>query len=98
MTQVKKKADLTFDIDSHEERLESLEEIQQIRNALQRTYDGFVSYANTTPKMPDTQDSYLDQWNLLQVQLNKIWANDSTKINKLPQLVALAKWTVSFDD
>ena len=98
MNQVKKKADLTFDFDCREERPENPEEIQQIQNALQRTYDDFVSYTNTPPKMPDTRDSYLDQWNFLQVQLNKFWANDSTKINEPPQLFALAKWTVSFDN
>lgn len=98
MNQVKKKADLTFDFDFREERPENPEEVRQIQHALQRTYDNFAMYINTPPKTPDTRDSYVDQWNSLQVQLNKIWANNSTKINEPPQLFASAKWTVSFND
>ena len=98
MNQVKKKADLTLDFDCREELPGNPDEVQQIQNALQRTYDDFASYTNTPPKMHDTRDSYLDQWNFLQVPLNKIWANNSTKINEPPQLFALAKWTVSFDN
>lgn len=73
-------------------------EIQQHQNALQRKYNDFASYTSTSAKMPVTGNSYLDQWNILQVQLNKTWANDSTRINEPPQLFALAKWTVCFDN
>ena len=98
INQVKKKADLTFDFDCREERPENPEESQQIQNALQRTHDDSVSCTNTPRKMPDTRDSYLDQWNFLQVQLNEIWANDSAKINESPELFAIAKRTMSFDN
>ena len=98
INQLKKKADLTFDFDCREERPENPEGIQQIQNALQRTYDDSVSCTNTPPKILDTRDSYLDQWNFLQVQLNEIWANDSTKINEPPDLFDSARRTMSFDN
>ena len=54
MSRVKKKAELTFDFDFREERPENPEEVQQIQNALQGTYDDFALYTNMPPKMPDT--------------------------------------------
>lgn len=56
-----------------------------------------MSYPNMPPTT-DTRDSYLNQWNFLQVQLKTIWANDSTNDKEPPQLFALGKWTVSLDN
>ena len=90
--------DLTFDFDCRTERPDTPEEIQEIQNALQQTYSDFASYTDVPLELPDTHDSYLDQWNFMQVQLNRIWANDRTKKSEPPQLYALGTWTVSFDN
>ena len=95
---IERKADLTFDFDCRTELPETIEEEHQIQLALKRTYDDFNLYANMPPKMPNTRESYLDQWNFLQVQMNKVWTTDGTKSKEAPQLFALAKWTVSFDN
>lgn len=95
---VQKKSDLTYDFDCRAERPKTPEEIQDIQNALQQTYSDFALYTNVPLEVPNTQDSYLDQWNFVQVQFNKIWANDRTKKVEPPQLFALGKWTVSFDN
>lgn len=79
LDRVQKSADLTFDFDCRAERPETPEEIQKIQNALQQTYRDFAFYTNIPLKVPNTQDSYLDQWNCMQVQLNRILANDTTK-------------------
>ena len=88
--------DLGFDFDCRAERPETPEEIQEIQNALQQTYRDFASYTNVPLEVPNTQDSYLDQWNCMQVQLNRNWASDGTKKMEPPQLYALGTWTVSF--
>ena len=95
---VERQADETYDFDCRAERPETPAEIQTIQNALQQTYSDFVSYTNVPLEMPNTQDSYLDQWNCMQVQLNRIWARGGTKKMEPPQLYALGKWTVSFDN
>lgn len=95
---VQKRSDQTFDFDCRTERPETPEEIQDIQNALQQTYSDFALYTNVPLEVPNTQDSYLDQWNCMQVQLNRIWAKDRTKKIEPPQLFALGKWTVSFDN
>ncbi len=88
----------TFDFDCRTEHPETPEEIQEIQNALQQTYSDFASYTDVPLELPDRHDSYLDQWNFLQVQLNRIWANDRAKKTEPPQLYALGTWTVSFDN
>lgn len=98
LDKVQKKADLTFDFDCRAERPETPEDIQEVQNALQQTYSDFAFYTNVPLEMPNTQATYLDQWNCMQVQLNRIWANDRTKKTEPPQLFALGKWTVSFDN
>lgn len=62
LDQVQKKTDLAFDFDCRAKRPQTSEEIRQVQNALQRTYDKFVSYT-TMPPNKDTRDSCLDQWN-----------------------------------
>lgn len=93
-----KRMDLTFDFDCRAERPETQEEIQEIQNALQQTYRDFAFYTSTPLEVPNNRDTYFDQWNALQVQLNRIWANDKTKNIEPPQLFALGKWSVSFDN
>lgn len=95
---VNRKIDLTYDFDCRAERPETPEEIQEVQNALQQTYSDFAFYTNVSFEVSNVQDTYLDQWNCMQVQFNKIWANDSTKKIEAPQLFALGKWTVSFDN
>ncbi len=90
--------DLTFNYDCRTERPETPEEIQEIQNALQQTYNEFASYTDLPLELPDTHDSYLDQWNFVQVQFNRIWAKDRTKKLEPPQLYALGTWTVSIDN
>lgn len=94
----RKKADLTYDFDCREERPETAEEIKDIQAALQQTYRDFAFHTNVPLQMPNSRDSYLDQWNCMQVQLNRIWTNDRSKNTEPPQLFALGKWTVSFDN
>ena len=95
---VYKKADLTWDFDCRAERPETPEEIEEIQKALQHTCRDFASYTSIPLKVPNARDSYPDQWNFMQVQLNKIWANDKTNNEEPPQLFALGKWNISFDN
>ena len=98
LDKARKKADLTYDFDCRAERPETAKEIEDIQDALQQTYSDFAVHTNVPLQMPNSRDSYLDQWNCMQVQLNNIWTNDRTKNTEPPQLFALGKWTVSFDN
>ena len=98
LEKARKKADLTYDFDCRAERPETAEEIEDIQDALQQTYSDFAFHTNVPLQVPNSRDSYLDQWNCTQVQLSKIWTNDRTKNTEPPQLFALGKWTVSFDN
>ena len=93
-----KKADLSYNVDCRAERPETTKEIQDIQDALQQTYSDLAFYTIVPLEVPNSRDSYLDQWNCMQVQLNRIWTNDRTKKIEPPQLFALGKWTVSFDN
>lgn len=87
--------DLSYDFDCREERPENPEEIQAVQDALQRTYDDFEFHTSGLPTGLDHRDSYLDQWNSLQVQLQKM---SEERGQVPPQLFALGKWTDSFEN
>ena len=95
---VNRKIDLTYDFDCRAENPETPEEVQAIQDALKQTYMDFAFYTNEPLELPNPQDCYLEQWNSMQVQLQKIWAKDRTKKTEPPQLFALGKWNLSFDN
>lgn len=98
LDKAQKEADLTYEFDCRAERPETAEEIQDLQNALKQTYSDFSSHTKVPFQTPNSRDSYLDQWNCMQVQFNRIWTEDRTKKTEPPQLFALGKWTVSFNN